>query len=114
MHPDDAADAAGLIASARERLPDPPPEAETQAEAEAEPGPEPQAASYKPPAFAEDVHVQRGEPAAALREELHRWAQEDREPKRRDLWGELAGDADKPDDEGPPADVTPLYPPQPD
>lgn len=109
MHPHEGSDAAGLTAVAREQLPEPPPEPE------AEPGPEAEAPPYEPPSFSEDVRVSRGEPAAALREELDRWAREGGEEKRRDLWRALAAETDGPDDdEGPRADVTPLYPPQPE
>jgi hypothetical protein len=105
MHPGDADDAAGLVAAARSRLPELP--------AEPEPS-EPRGEPYEPPAFSEDVRVSRGRPAAALREDLDRWAREGDQPERRDLWRDLAGETDGPDDEGPAADVTPLYPPQPD
>lgn len=108
MHPGDADDAAGLVAAARAHLPEPPEPPELP-EREAE------QPSYEPPAFSEDVRVSRGEPAAALRQELDRWAHEDGQAERRDVWRDLARESDRPDDDdGPPADVTPLYPPQPD
>lgn len=108
MHPGDAEGAAGLVAAARKRLPEPPPEPQARVEPEAQP------ASHEPPAFSEDVRVSRGRPPAELREELDRWAREGSGPGRRDLWRELDARSDRPEDEGPQADVTPLYPPQPD
>lgn len=103
MHPGDAEDAAGLAAAARSRLPEPPEPEQSEAEARRE--------SYEAPAFSEDVRVSRGRPAAELREELDRWAREGDQPERRDIWRDLAGESDGPGDEGPQADVTPLYPP---
>ncbi|MEX2196207.1 MAG: hypothetical protein WD844_13055 [Thermoleophilaceae bacterium] len=106
MHPLDARDAAGLAAVAHERLPERAPEPVQ------EPGAAP---AYEPPAFSEELRVSRTG-HGALREELDRWAREGGQDERRDLWRELSTrtDAPEPDDDGPRADVTPLYPPPPE
>lgn len=86
VHPEDGVDAASLVAAARARLPElSGPAVEDAAAAErADPG--------------EEIRAERGDPGSTLRDELDRWARR----------------TDERDGEGPPAEVTPLYPPTPD
>ena len=103
LHPQDAVDAAGLVAAARQRLPGP---AAGTAGATKD-GPEP-GTGIPDPADGE-VRAERGD-GGALRESLRQWADAEG-AERSDLWRELAGERPgKGADEGPPAPVTPLYP----
>lgn len=102
VHPGDGSTAEELVAAARDRLPG----AAHAAESDAVP-----AHGDEPPDFRDEVRVSRSESGGALRQELDRWSREDRQEERRDLWRELAERSREPADDGPPADVTPLYPP---
>lgn len=136
-HPADAADAPALAAAARERLPggapagipQPPHYDEEVRLRRTSPGGEPEEhaapAGERPRRFAPASERERRSGPASERE--RRSGPDEQAPDRRgawtdlgagerlrDLWRELSADREPRDDDGPPADVTPLYPPPPE